>query len=101
MHVHPISTKNCVHKVLPRTFVGYDLNSGEGWTEDLIIAYLHDIDNNVASKVHVKRFKSTGVRIEILQGTLIFSCADGSLNKESHAQRQTLRQQRIESFDTR
>ena len=34
------------------------LISGGGWTGDLIIADGHDIENNVASKVHVNQFKS-------------------------------------------
>ena len=44
--------------MLPGKFIGYALSTGGGWTEDLIIADWHDIENCVASEVHVKRFKS-------------------------------------------
>ena len=41
-------------KVLSGMLIGYALNSGGGWTGDLIIADWHDIENNVTSEVHVK-----------------------------------------------
>ena len=59
----PIATKdrNRLHlfgaEVLPEIFIGYALNSGGCWIGDLIITDGHDIENNVASEVHVKRFK--------------------------------------------
>ena len=43
----------------------------------MTIAAWHDIENNVASEVHVKRFKSKEVEREKKQETYIFSCADG------------------------
>ena len=45
-------------KMLPRIYMGYTENSGGGWTGDFIIADWHDIEKNVASEVHAKRFKS-------------------------------------------
>ena len=81
--------------MLPGIFIGHAVNSGEGWTEDLIIADWHDIENNVASEVHVKRFKSKEVDINKLQETFIFLCADDSPRKEGHAQRQTSRHYRV------
>ena len=74
------------------------LNSG-GWIGDLIIADRRDIENNVASEAHVKRFKSEEVGIKKLQGIFFlkkFLCADGSQRHAGHAQRHTLRQQRVE-----
>ena len=47
--------------------MGYALNSGGGCTGDLIIAGWRDIENNVASVVHVERFKSKVVGINKLQ----------------------------------
>ena len=37
--------------------VRYALNSGGGWVGDVIIADWRNIENNVASEVHVKSFK--------------------------------------------
>ena len=51
-------------KMLPGIFNGYVLKSGEGWTGDLILAGWHDIDNNIASELHVKRFKPKEVGIK-------------------------------------
>ena len=68
-------------------------------TGDLSIADLHDIENNFASEVHVKRFKSKDLGIKILQEAFIFPCTDFSLRQEGHAQRQTSRHQRVESLD--
>ena len=64
MSFHPISTKGqsrlhqFVTQKLPVIFIGYGLNSGEGWTGDFIISDGHDIVNYITSEVHVKRFKS-------------------------------------------
>ena len=103
----PISTKDksrlhpIEKQMLPGTSIGYALKSGGGWTEteDLIIAHWHNIENHVASEVHVKRFKSKEVGIKKLQEASICPCADGFPRKECHAQRQTLRHQRVENFD--
>ena len=67
-------------------FIGYALNSGGGWTRDLIIADWHDIENGVASGVHVKRFKSKEVRTNKLQEVSILPCADGRFpeTRKSH-----------------
>ena len=43
--------------MLPGKFTGYALDSGEGWTGDLIIADRHGIENCVASEVHVKKIQ--------------------------------------------
>ena len=51
------------------------------------------------SEVHVKRFKSKEVGSKKLQEAFLFSCADGSLRQGCHAQRQTLRHQRVERLD--
>ena len=83
-------------KMLPGIFVGYALNSGGGWTGDVITADWHEIENNIASEVHVKRFKSKVVRIKRLQEAFVCLCADGSLRQEDHTQRQTLRHKRVE-----
>ena len=42
------------------------LNSGGGWTGDFVIADWPDIENEVASHVHVKRFKFEEVGIKKL-----------------------------------
>ena len=68
----PISTKDKsrLHQIgkqmLPGTSIGCALKSGGDWTEteDLIIAHWHNIENHVASEVHVKRFKSKEVGIK-------------------------------------
>ena len=64
--------------MLPGKFTGYALNSGGGWTGDLIIADWHDIEKYVASEVHVKRFKSEEVGFKKLQDVFTFLCANGS-----------------------
>ena len=43
------------------------MSSGGGWTGDLIIADWHDIENHVASEVHVERFKSKELGMKKLQ----------------------------------
>ena len=98
----PISTKDKSRHhqfgtmTLPGISIGHAPNFGGGWTGDLIIADW-DIENNVASEVHV-RFKSKEVGMKRLQEAFISPCADGSQRHEGHAQRQTLRHQRVESF---
>ena len=67
----------------------------------MVIAGWHDIENFVVSDVYVKRFKSKGVGIKTLEAARVFPCADGSLQQEGHAQRQTSRHQRVERFDGR
>ena len=79
--------------MLPGTIIGHSLNSGGGWSGD------HEIESYVASEVHVKGFKSQEVGFKKLQEVSVFPCADGSLGQEGHAQRQTLRHQRVERFD--
>ena len=59
-------------KMLPGIFIEYELNSGGGWTEDFIIADWHDIENNVASEVHLQRFKSK--EVEIARSIIYFLC---------------------------
>ena len=56
------------------------------------------IENYVASKVHVKSFKSKEVGITKVQEVFIFSHADGTLRQDGHAQRQILHHQRVASF---
>ena len=53
--------------MIPGIFIRYALNSGGGCTGDLIITGWRDIENNVASEVHVERFKSKVVGINKLQ----------------------------------
>ena len=73
---NPISTKDksLVHhfwtKMLPGIFIGYALDSGGSWKVELIIADWHDIDNNVASEVHVKRSESNEVGINKVAGNV-------------------------------
>ena len=67
--------------MLPGRLTGYALHFGRGWTEDLIIADRRDIEN-VASQVHVKRFKSKEVGIKKLQEVFVFPGADGSLRRK-------------------
>ena len=81
-------------KMIPRIFFGYALNSGGGWTRDLIIANWHDIENNVASENHVKRFKSKGVGVEKRNDELVFLCANGSLKQERSVPHHSERQRR-------
>ena len=59
----------------------------------------NNIENNVASEVHVKRFKSKEVGIKKLQEAIVFPCTDRFLRQEGHAQRRTSRHQRVESLD--
>ena len=77
-------------KMLPGIFIGNALNSGGGWTGDVLIADWQDIEN---------QFKSKEVGIKKLQEAFTFPCAEGSLRQEGHAQRQTFRHQRVESLD--
>ena len=86
-------------EMLPGKFFGYALHGGRGWTRILIIGDWHDIENNAASEVHVKSFKSKEVGIKKMLEACVFPCAGGSLRQEGHAQRQTLRHQRVERFD--
>ena len=64
IYLNPISTKDKsrLHQVgtktLPRIFIGYALTSRGGWTRDLIIADWHDIENCVASEVHMKKIQA-------------------------------------------
>ena len=86
-------------KVVPGMFIGYALNSGGGWTTDLIIAAWprHREQRRVRSsreKVEVHRSSD-----QKSAGSIFFPCADGSLRQEGHAQRQSSRQRRVESFD--
>ena len=103
--IFPISTKDKsrLHqfgaKILPGIIIGYALNSGGGWTRDLIIANWHDIENNGASEVYVKRFQSKEVGIYNLKEVFVFPAADGSLRQDGRTQRQILRLQRVESSD--
>ena len=61
-------------KVLPGRFIGYALNSGGGGTGDFIIADWHNMENNVASEVHVKRWlKSNRSWIPEIAGTIHIS----------------------------
>ena len=83
--------------MLPGILIGYALNSGGGWTGDLIIADWIHTENYVASEVHARRFESKVVGIKYSKD--IFLCSHGSLRQESHTQPQTLRRQRVERFD--
>ena len=87
--------------MLSGMFIGYALNFGRGWIGDSIIADWYDIEKNVASGCHVTGFKPKVVGSKILQRVQICPCADGSLKQEGHAQRQTFRLKRVESFDAR
>ena len=49
---------HCGTKVSLKMLISYDLHSGEGSTGQLLIAYWHDLENNVAFDVHVKSFQS-------------------------------------------
>ena len=62
-------------------FIGYTLNSGGGWTRDLIVADRRDIENNVVSEIHVKRLKSKEVGTKKLQDAITFPWADSSLQQ--------------------
>ena len=61
----------------------------------------HDVENNGASEVHVKSFKSKEGGMTKLEGTSTCLCADGSSRQEGNAQHQTLRHQRVKSFNVR
>ena len=86
-------------KMLPGIFIGCALNSGRVWTGGLVITDWHDMENHVASEVHVNRFKSTEVGIKKMQDEIKYACADFFLRQEGRTQHQTLRHQRVESFD--
>ena len=53
--------------MLPGKFIGDVLNSGGGWRRDLIVADWHDIENHIASEMHVTRFQSKEDGIKKLQ----------------------------------
>ena len=97
----PPKTNVVFNSLIRRCFPKYSsdtvLNSGGGWARDLIIADWHDIENYVApdsrKKIHVQRSRNQDI------AGFKFHCADWSLRLEGHAHRQTLRQQRVESFD--
>ena len=36
---------------------------GSGWTGDLLVADVEELENNIASEVHVTRFKEKEVKI--------------------------------------
>ena len=57
------------------------------------------MENNVASEVHVKRFKSKEVGIKKLRKTLVFPSADGSLKTRRSRTTSNLTPQKVESFD--
>ena len=59
--------------MFPGILVGHALNSGGGWTGDVTIVDWHDTENNVASEVHVKRFKSKEVGISTIAGSIRIS----------------------------
>ena len=61
---------NMREKMFRGKLIGYVLNSGGGWTGDLIIADRHDIRNNVASEVHFERF--TPNKLESKEGACVF-----------------------------
>ena len=83
--------------MLPVIFIPYALSSGQ---ETRSSRTGRDIENNVASEVHVRRFKPKEVGIKKKQVAFVILCVDGSLrNQERRAQRQTLRHPRAESFD--
>ena len=73
--------------MLPGIFIGYALNFGGGWSVDLIIVDWHHIENNVASEVHVKRFKSKESGVKKRHEKFVSLCADGSLRQEGQTQR--------------
>ena len=87
--LHQISTK-----MLPGTFIGYDLSSGGSWTGDLINADRHDIANYAASEVHVKRLESKVVGINKLQEVFKSPCAGGSL-RHVHTHQRVERELRL------
>ena len=54
-------------KMLPGRFIGYALKTGGGWNGDFIIAD-QDIENNLASEVHVKKVQVQRSRNEGIAG---------------------------------
>ena len=89
----PQKTKSRFHqfgtKMLPGMFSEDALDSGAGWTGDLIIA-----DRSLRQETQVQRSV-----VKKLQEVFLFLRADGSTRQEGHAQRQISRQQRVESCD--
>ena len=61
---------NMREKMFRGRLIGYVLNSGGGWTGDLIIADWHGIQKNVASEVHFERF--TPNKLESKEGACVF-----------------------------
>ena len=57
---------------------------------------LYDIENYVASEVHVKRFTSKEVGIKKLEEAFLFLCADGRSSKTSNLTPRT-RHERVET----
>ena len=107
MHVHPHFTKDRSRrhgngtKCFQEKVTGYALNFGGGWPGDLIIAHWRDMENHVASEVHVSRFNSKAVGIKKLQDAFVFPCGVVSLKQEGHAQRQTMRHPKNSKISTR
>ena len=75
-------------KMLPGLFIGNDLNSGEGWSGDLVIAGSHDIENKgqwfTSEDSSPKRLESQNYKkhLDVLAQTVSF-------RREGYVQRQT------------
>ena len=97
------SYTSLVIEVLTGNFMGYALHAGGAWAEDMFIADWDDLVKNVASEVHVKRFRSKEIGITSGQDPFIFLCTDGSLKQEDYVQRHVLRhtQRKLLVYPTR
>ena len=105
MYYHLFSVKekhrlhHCGTKVSLKMLISDGLHSGDGSTGQLLIAYWHDLENNVAFHVHVKSFKSRTLGIMKLLDAVVFQRADCSLKQERYVQHLTPRQKPAECTD--
>ena len=68
--------------VLSGIFIGYALQTGGGWTGDLLLIDWEDVENAESFRdIYVKRFKAQEVNVLQTNGTFRFPCADGSLKQ--------------------
>ena len=74
---------------------GYALHIGGGWSGDLLIPDWGDLEDNVVSEVHAKRFRFQKVRVTTTQEKCIFPCADDKHKQEGHVVPRPLRHRQL------
>ena len=67
-------------KLLPGLFIGYQQQCGGGWSGDLIIVDIQQVETSVTfSDIHPKRFKADEVRAVKKSDKFVFPIADGNV----------------------